>query len=231
MAANKVNVDLVRQAHIPMSLRDPVLEMTSAHAYTGCLPTVFVGIVDNDYPEEMWNAHATRIAKLFNVSQDTGLQEIKIRSISKNLIDGEQLGREIDSAINFINSQSIKDGKIRIVGMGIHSAIAVHEALASLVRGWDLPWADKRVQFVALGDSSESDYLNLCKRMCLKKLCGGIQFYMTMDYNNVGFLDLDSRNLQRMNPEALAKLLADSNVTAGDSEKSQNREKRSREQN
>jgi len=210
MAANQTNIDLVRQAHIPVSLRDPVLEMTSAVAYTGYLPTVFIGVVDNDYTEEMWNAHAIRLAKLFNVSQETGLQEIKLRSIGTNQIDGEQLGREIDSAINFINMQNMKGDKIRIVGMGIHSAIAVHEALESLVRGWDLPWEDKKLQFVALGDSSGSDYLNLCKRMSLKKICKIIQFYSTMDYNNVGFLDLDSR----MNPEALAKLLAKANVKA-----------------
>jgi hypothetical protein len=209
MAGNNVLVDEVSQAHIPVSIRDPVLIMSAECAYTGVLPTVFVGIVDERYTEEMWNSHALRLAELFNV-QETGVKEVKIRRIGINTIDGEQLGRDMTSAINFLNEQSVQSGvvnKIRIVGMGIHSAIAVLDALEGLVQGWNQPWDQKKIQFVALGDSKESDYLNLCKRMCLKKICYAVQFYTTMDYTTVGFLDLARGKIQRIDPEILAKLI------------------------
>jgi len=205
MAQKQVNLNQDDDAHIPESLRDPVLKMTSENAYTGCLPTVFIGIVDSDYTEDMWNNHATRLSKLFNISQQTGFIEIKVRNRGDDQVDAVQLGRDMSAAIDALSSANVDI--IRIVGMGIHGAIAVHEAIESLVRGWNKTWTDKNVQFVALGDAKDSVYLKLCKRMCLKNVCASVQFYLTMDYNNFGFLDFDKRNLSEMSPEKLAKLL------------------------
>jgi hypothetical protein len=193
-------------AHIPASLRDPVLVLTSEPAYTGELPTVFVGIVDGDYTEEIWNCHADRLASLFNITNPNVILQIKIRNRGNNTIDGVQLGRDMTAAIEKINGNPVD--AIRIVGMGLHSAIAVHQALESLVRGWNVPCDQKKVQFVALGDSAQSDYLNLCKSFCLKKLCSTLQFYTTMDYNDFGFLDLDRSKLGNMTPENLERLLS-----------------------
>ena len=187
-------------AHIPLSLRGPVLKLSSEPAHVGDLPSVFIGIVDDDYTEEMWNRHLGQISSLFNISNAL---QIKVRNRG-NMVDGKQLGQEMTRVIDEVNGTH---GMIRIVGMGMHSALAVYQAVESLVRGWDLPWEEKTVQFVALGDSAKRDYLNLCKQMCLNSLCASIQFYTTMDYNDFGFLDLARTNPENMSHEKLEALL------------------------
>lgn len=127
------------------------------------------------------------------------------------MVDGAQLGQDMTGTINALNTTPVDT--IRIVGMGKHSAIAVHQALESLVHGWNIPYDQKKVQFVALGDSAERDYLNLCKNFSLKKFCGTIQFYNTTDYNDFGFLDLDRSNLGNLSQEKLERLLTGLKLT------------------
>jgi len=207
-----VHSDTDDNAHIPVSLRDPILKMSAESAITGNIPTIFVGVVDEQYTDGMWQRHLTRLSSLFHINDSKCVGEIKVknRGQNQNEIDGEQLGRDMSAAIEVININVVQ--AIRIVGMGIHSAIGVHDALESLVRGWNLPWDQKIVQFVALGDSRESDYLNFCKALCLKQICGTIQFYHTMDYNNFGFLDLSNKNLAHLSKENLEQLLAKLNM-------------------
>jgi len=207
--SSQADFNELHDAHIPVSLRDPVLKMSADSAIIGNIPTIFVGVVDEQYTDAMWTKHAERLSHLFGIDDPTCIAEIKVKNRGPRTIDGEQLGRDMTAAINVMNS--LEASAIRIVGMGIHSALGVHDALESLVRGWNLPWEQKMVQFVALGDSREGDYLNFCKALCLKKLCGSIQFYKTMDYNNFGFLDLN-RNLANLSPEKLQEILADLNV-------------------
>jgi len=206
MAANNSRQDEGNQdAHIPVSLRDPVLEMSAQVAYTGDLLTVFIGIVNNVYTEQMWSSHAQSLAALFGIAQPF-IIEIKVRAKKgEMMVDDVQLGVDVTAAIEAINSTQVD--KIRIVGMGISSAPAMNMALESLVRGWKIPWDQKKVQFVALGESAERSYLHFCKMLCLKKLCVGIQFYMTMDYNLFGFLDVDCTIFAQMSRDKLAKPL------------------------
>lgn len=203
------------EAHIPVSLRDPVLRMSAEDAIIENIPTVFVGVVDKDYSDNMWKKHVDRMSHLFRIDANY-VCEIKVKNLGNSQIDAVQLGLDMTAAIDVMNSRVFQ--AIRIVGLGIHSAIAVHDALESLVRGWNLLPENKIVQFVALGDSKESDYLILCKALCLKKICGCVQFYTTMDYNNFGFLDLSNNALCRRlaSPERLEQLtkrLADSKVS------------------
>jgi len=193
-------------AHIPVSLRDPVLTMHSESAFVGNIPTIFVGVVDEEYTETMWRNHADRLARLFGIAHAIFIGEIKVRCRRQDQIDGEQLGRDMSVAIDAINSNVV--GKIRIVGLGKSSAIGVHAALESLIRGWNLPWDQKQVQFVALGDSKENHYLNFCKSVCLKQVCHTVQFYSTMDYNDFGFLDLDNRKFGNLTNDQLRGLMA-----------------------
>jgi len=144
--------------------------------------------VDEQYTPDMWKKHVERISRLFRIDDPTCIAEIMAKAQGQNRIDGEQLGRQMTSAIDVINTLGV--GTIRLVGLGVHGAVALHQALESLIRGWDtVPWSQKAVQFVALGDSEDSVYLNFCKALCLKQLCGSVQFYKTMDYNDYGFLE------------------------------------------
>jgi hypothetical protein len=190
--SSKANSDEVDRAHIPVSLRDPVLTMMTDTAFVGNIPTIFVGIVDQDYTESMWTNHSGRISHLFGIDQPQFVREIKVRNRGENQIDAKQLELDVNAAIELLNINVVPT--IRIVGLGIHGASAVYEELESLVRGWNLSWEEKKVQFVALGDSQESVYLNFCKAVCLKKICRTIQFYSTMDYNRFGFLELENKH-------------------------------------
>jgi len=199
-------------AHIPVSLRDPVLTMYSESAFAGNIPTIFVGVVDEEYTDAMWRNHADRLSRLFHINDPNFVRQNKVGNRGQNEIDGEQLGRDMSAAIDVINGNVFD--RIRIVGLGKSSAIGVHQSLESLIRGWNLPWDQKKVQFVALGDSKESHSLNLCKDVCLKQVCHTIQFYNTMDYNDFGFLDLSNRKLASLTPEQLQRLLARLTTTA-----------------
>ena len=110
---------LEQDAHIPVSLRDPVLELSSALPYIGDLPTVFVGIVDEAYTEEMWKRHAERISSLFQITDPNMVCEIKIRSLGDNTIDGSQLGKDMTAAINALAKTPVE--MVRIVGIASFS--------------------------------------------------------------------------------------------------------------
>jgi len=184
MATQPVNSAQVDEAHIPASLEDPVLLMTSLTANTGYLPTVFIGVVDTDnYTEEMWKSHATRLSKVFNVVN--GYIEIKVGTQEKK-VAGVKLAEDIKEAIIVLNNADVDT--IRIVGMGYIGAISVLQAIESLVHTWNKPWDQKNVQFIALGDTANSDWLKLCKNMCLKQICRSVAFYLTKDYNSYGRL-------------------------------------------
>ena len=211
----KANKD--ENAHIPFSLRDPVLLMSSDEAYTGNVPTIFVGVVDEDYTEEMWNNHATRIMQLFKFDIKHS-HFIKVKGErSKSSINSDQMGEDVSEAIEKINSleqtHNYTFNVMRIVGMGIHSAIGVHIALEALVKGWNLQWNEKAVQFVALGDSVQGSYLNFCKSLCLKKICAEVQFYKTMDYDQFGYFLDDKINQCLVGTQSFEKFM--SHVFAG----------------
>jgi len=182
-----------QDAHIPTTLRDPLLVMSFADTTTGNISTIFVGIVDNSYTTQMWDRHKLRIANLFNITDQNCIGDVQVHSLNGNTVDAQRLGQDMSTAIDAVNRSQIK--VLRIVGLGVGSSLAVTEALESLICGWGIPSSEKEVQFVALGESKGCHYLNFCKSLCLKKTCKCIHYYNTMDYNAFGFLRLDIRNL------------------------------------
>jgi hypothetical protein len=180
-------------AHIPTALRDPLLVMSFAEPTIGNIPTIFVGIVHDEYTNEMWDRHKTRIAKLFGISDQNCVGDIKVQSLDGNVVDSDRLGQDMSSAIDAVNASQTRH--LRIVGLGVGSSLAVTEALESLICGWSVPTLEKEVQFIALGESAGCHYLNFCRGLCLKKMCKCIHYYNTMDYNAFGFLRLDIRRL------------------------------------
>ena len=158
----------------------------------------------------MWTRHMNKIIHLFKIGEGY-FGCIKIPPQGENLIDGSILEQQMTTAIDAINEINVQE--IRIVGMGVSGALGVFQALESLVRGWNLSWEHKKVQFVALGDSKDRVYLNFCKRLCLKKICATVHFYLTMDYNNFGYLDLDRIPITDVNQvEELLRVLRGQNV-------------------
>ena len=110
----------------------------------------------------------------------------------------KHMGRDVIETLRKINNSEQENndiGILRIVGMGIHSAIGVHVALEALIKGWKLQWDKKMVQFIALGDSKQGTYMNFCKSLCLKKICAKVQFYKTMDYDMFGYFTDDASTL------------------------------------
>ena len=199
-------------AHIPATLRDPVIELTPAEAYSGNLPTIFVGVVDEDYSRDMWMRQADRFSRLFNFDMDNWGRHIMVNGDGCETIDAEQMGHDMSEAIDLINNfqQQCAFAMIRIVRMGIHSTIGLNKATEALVKGWNLEWGKKVIQFIALGDSESSHYLNFCKALCLQKICAKVQFYKTMDYDQFGYFQDHPHH--GLTPEQLEKLLASSQI-------------------
>jgi len=197
-------------AHIPVSLRAPLLRMSAENAITGNIITIFIGVVDEQYTDNMWEMHFRRLSNLFHIDDPHCFAVIKVKNRGQDEIDAGQLGLDMSAAIDVINANVVQ--AIRIVGMGNRGAIGVHKAMEALVRGWNLPWDQKIVQFVALGDSQDHVYLMLCQNLCLGQICASVQFYNTMNYDNFGFLDLSRINLSQLNKEALEQLLAKLNM-------------------
>ena len=192
--ANSENAPDGSDAHIPLVLIDPAIEITPAPIFSGEMPTIFVGIVDKAYTDAMWNNHALRIAKLFKFDSNQCIHFQAFPGRQENQIDSALLETRVVESIELINK--VKPVQLRIVGLGIHGSFAVVQALESIIRAWDAPFDNKKVQFIALGDSLYGDYFKFCKNVCLKRLCCGVQFYSTMDYNEHGCLDLDRQFVQ-----------------------------------
>ena len=98
----------------------------------------------------------------------------------------EQYGADINTTINALNATGADTIRIVVMG-GPQMPDAVHIALEGLVKGWDQPWDRKKVLLVALNETAECDYLNLCRVLCLKKICSHVQLYRASDYNHLGF--------------------------------------------
>ena len=179
-------------ASIPVNLLDPLLVISWEDAYSGILPTIFVGIVDDNYTDVMFEEHANRLKKLFTVDP-VATASIKISGIQRagnNVVDDSALAEAVKAAMHVLNHLETK--VIRIVGLGRGSAVVVGHSLEYLIRAWDIEPSQKQIQFVALGESEDFHYLNFCKALCLKKICKTIQFYCTRYYNIFGCLEEDS---------------------------------------
>ena len=183
---------------IPASLQDPMLRMTAANAITGNLPTIFIGVVDNDiYPESEWNKKRDQILHLFGIDNNpTCVLEIKVKDEQKSVQDGAYYGAQLDPqvkhAIDGINLWGLTPPlAINVVTLGAHTIPELQEALESLVRGWNTVSPDqKAIQFITVSGSGKN--LQFCKNLCLKKLCGSVQVYHTNNYNAYGFFKLDN---------------------------------------
>jgi len=190
--------------HIPTNIQDPSILISALPTVLGPWPTIFVGIVNSRYTDEMWNNHKEQIVNLFGISGPNATYDIRIQG-SDTQVDADNLRRDMAAAANVVNANPING--LRIVGLGVGTAISVTQSLETLIRSWQRPAAEKEVQFVALGESSDGHYLQFCKNLCLKQVCKSIQYYCTQDYDKDGRLDVDRPNLINQVLQALISQL------------------------
>jgi len=178
------------QVCIPTMLQAPVLSMTSVNpaTVTGEIPTIFVGMVDGMYSEETWNMDMEQIRRIFQIYSSTSGERIVQIKILKtgNLLNTQEFGNSMLQATSRINQLNAK--AIRIVGLGYATTSFVSDALATLIKSWDIPAVEKQVQFITLGDSPDCHHLNFCKELCLKQQCKTLQYYSVSDYDIFGNL-------------------------------------------
>ena len=182
--------------------------MSASPTVRGNQPTIFVGIVDKNYTEEMWNIHMNRLADLFEITDPSMICQIKVGSLASHFVDGENLHQQIMTAKRAVNQINVT--LLRIVGLGIGSSESVTQALESFVREWNIPSNKKEVQFVALGESIDCHYLNFCKSLVLKQRCQTLQYYNTMDFDEHGYFRSNrtgNEGIQHLDPLQLASLL------------------------
>ena len=110
-------------ASIPVNLLDPLLAMSWEDADSGTLPTIFVGIVDDNYTDVMFEEHANRLKKLFTVNPTTtaSVKIIGIQRAGKNVVDDSALVEAVKTAKQVLNHLETK--VIHIVGLGRGSAV------------------------------------------------------------------------------------------------------------
>jgi hypothetical protein len=186
-------------AHIPLALRDPGIFMSSRDMATPPdVPTVFVGIINNDFNEETWNNCIDALRKLFNITKHYGEIKVLPSRDESSIVDSNTLGPSMTSALTAVNTGVFEGVGLRIVRIGPNSSLSVFEALESLLKGWRQDFDKKHIQFVTTGDSGDNENFNFCKWICIMRLCNTIEFYNTMDYNTYGFADLRHRDLQMM---------------------------------
>jgi len=190
---------------IPVALNDPGLTMCFRDVHTGNLPTIFVGVVDEHYPEARWIEDFDRIIKLFDIT-DSRVGGIKITPEQDGAkIDDAKFLREVTEAIAVINKTP--DKKIRIVGLGVAGSKRIYETLEHLIKGWKVPVDQKQIQFVAVGDYANYASLKFCKLLCLKKVCAAVEVYNTDDYNDFGYLNDAVSALYNLDPDILPDFL------------------------
>jgi len=183
------SLDLQLTAHIPIAIQGPLLTMSFENAITGDYSTIFVGVVDANYTEAMWNDHKKQLSKLFGITSLDCIKEMKLECPGPIIDQGLVLSRMTEITA-FINER--KSTILRIVGLGVGSSQVITDALEALIRQWNIPLDQKHVQFVSLGESEDYHYLNFCRGLCMKQVCKNLQYYNTMDFNPFGYLRLDT---------------------------------------
>lgn len=191
MASNEQN----NLAHIPATLAAPLLMMTYGEPRTGNWPTIFIGIVDDNYIEEMWNHDKRRIMSLFALTDPLCIGEIKVRNKGNRCVDADQLGIDMGVALDSVNKTGTK--VLRIVTLGKGYSPVVLEGLEALILGWCIPPEEKELDFIAVGESSDHLNLNLCKNLVMKKSCKTLRYYSARDYNIFGNLQTDRHDQLR----------------------------------
>lgn len=181
--------------------------MTYSMPVTGNVPTVFVGVVHEEYTDALWENHYHQLGRLFEITSNDYCCHIKVTSIGPDsmVVDIEKLKDQMTTAMNAINIQFKDTTLIRIVGLGKGFSPVITDALEALIRGWDIPSDQKSVQFIALGESANFHYLNFCKGLVMKKVCKNLQYYNTMDYNSFGYLQSGHQHM--ITPENLQQIL------------------------
>ena len=162
--------------------------MTAKAAFTGSIPTVFVGMTDELYSDESWSNDKTQIVNLFGIPEQWIIGDIKITKSETGFVNTSQFAQNVRNLSDVINTH--KPSQIRIVGLGFGTTSFVADALSAFIRAWNIPAAQREVQFIVLGDSPESHNLNFCKKLCMEEQCKTLQFYSMHDYDIFGNLSL-----------------------------------------
>ena len=176
-----------KQVCIPTALQAPVLTMSavSPATVTADLPTIFIGMIDDDYTEDTWHNDMQQIGRIFRISGEKNIAQIKIKKAGA-FVNTQEFGNEVIAAGSQINQ--LKPTAIRIVGLGFATSSFVADALATLIRSWQISPNEKHVQFITLGDSEDCHNLNFCKDLCLKQECKTLQYFSVSDYDIFGNL-------------------------------------------
>ena len=174
---------------IPMSLRDPVVILSTKELDSNnrSIPTVLFGIITASYPETTWNSEKEQIKQLFSIDNEMCV-EVKARpqEASANKVNSDILETNTIAAIKKLNSLNVEI--VRIVLLGDSWSKPVDEAVENLLKGWDQDLCKKNVQLlVTIANNSKLEY---CKRLCLMKVCGTVQYCHTTDYNKLGNITL-----------------------------------------
>ena len=176
--------------HLATALRDPLITLSFENPWTGNIPTILIGVVNEHYLDEEFDRHKQRILHLFKITDSSYLLEIRASStgFGSRVLDDHKLGEDMATTIQTINC--LETDQLRIIHLGVGNTVSVDDSIESLIRGWDKPLKEKKIQFIALGESSDFHLLNFCKGLCMKQLCGYLQFYSTMDFTNYGYFDV-----------------------------------------
>jgi len=178
--------DHTHQTCIPIMLRAPTLVLSVVQPFTGDCPTIFVGMVDNEYTDNLWDNDRDQLERLFQMTANCYIKQIKITKTG-SLYNVPEFGSAITEA--FVDINTLQPITIRIVGLGSQTNSFVTQTLAELIRGWNIPPNQKEVQFITLGDSEDCHNLNFCKDLCLKEQCKTLQYFNVYDYGILGNLD------------------------------------------
>jgi len=184
------------ETSIPMRIRAPGLKMSPSSVQINMhVPTIFIGVIDNDYTAIMWNNDAGKMCKLFSCALDDAfILKLQSEAEDEECVDSDVLNDSMEQALQYVNSKQAKC--IRIVRIGAVNSTSIKDALQSLIEGWSQPPDQKDVIFVTCGDSYDFDTLRFCKTLCLTKKCNSLEYYDTLDYNSFGFFDQRKQNLR-----------------------------------
>ena len=110
-------------AHLATALRDPLIVLGSDHPWTGNIPTIVIGLVNEHYLEDEWNNHKKRILALFKITDPSFLLEVKANStgFGSRVLDDSKLGEDTSTAIQIINC--LETNQLRIIHLGVRKFV------------------------------------------------------------------------------------------------------------
>jgi hypothetical protein len=176
---------------IPSELRSNVILMKSQPLKQEDMPTVFLGTLRPNFPDDMWKDDVENWKSYLHIGTGKSF-EVSLKPLSQatDRLDSRDAITKIETALEHINTLASGE-KLRVIVLGTGYSAFLYDALTYLLREWKEPdgklRTNKYMQLFTSGDTGKRDINNFCQWLCISGACECIEYINTMKYHPFGY--------------------------------------------